>query len=107
MSRTVVPLLVLVLPVLSAAACGKNPCRTYADRLCTDLGAGHAECKNARQAAEETTDPMREVCEEALGSYDDVLRALRRPPQAPVPPAAGTIAPAPRPPSAAASPPGP
>ena len=93
MFRTVVFLLLLS-ALATAAACGKTPCTTYADRLCADLGAGHEECRNARRAAEETTDEMRKVCEEALRSYADVLRVLRRPPNAPAAPAAGTVAPA-------------
>ena len=103
MPRTAVPLLLLF--VLPTAACGKSPCATYAEKLCTDLGAGHEECENARRAAEKTTDEMRTVCEEALRSYDEVLRVLRRPAHVPPPPAAaGTIAPAAPPPGPATSP---
>lgn len=104
MSRTAALLpLLLVLP--ASAACSKGPCTVYADRLCADLGAAHAECRNAREAAERPTDEMRQVCEEALHYYDDVLRELRRPPHAPAPPAAGTIAPAPMPHNTDGSPP--
>ncbi len=106
MFRTAALLPLLV--VLPLAACGKSPCVTYAEKLCADLGAGHEECRNARLAAEETTAEMRAVCEEALRSYDDVLRVLRRPPHVPAPPAAaGTIAPASPPPPAAPPPPHP
>ncbi|MBN1773389.1 MAG: hypothetical protein JXB32_19160 [Deltaproteobacteria bacterium] len=90
-TAALLPLLAVLLPL---SACGKHPCTVYADKLCADLGAGHQECRNARRAAEEPTDEMRAVCEEALRSYDDVLRVLRRAPPAPAPPTTGTLAPA-------------
>lgn len=77
--------LLLFLPATlsTALACSRDPCAAYAQKLCNDLGAGHAECRNARRAAEDPTPEMQEVCREALRSYEDVLRVFRRPPPAP------------------------
>lgn len=93
--------LLLFLGTFSAGlACSREPCSEYARKLCADLGAGHPECRNAQRAAEDPTPQMREVCREALRSYDDVLRVFRR--SSRTPPASP---PAPEPPSTADPPP--